>query len=211
MATGIPFPEANTVLRAPTPEDAAAGTVYDLHIHRYRDLDGQSNVISKWQFAPAELADIVASGGAFWFNCWGETHPPIWITGHSPFVRAGQGDAPAAEPEEHPNALDYRNRAERAEAECSELRALVAELTADKERMDYLDRCNAALNAAHGTYYGWKLILNHNVNRLMLDHFCVDLNDSQPHGLPSCRDAIDERMRAASPSPAASPGEGGQG
>ena len=45
MATGIPFDEANTVLRAPTPEDAAAGTVYDLHVHRYRDLDGQANVI----------------------------------------------------------------------------------------------------------------------------------------------------------------------
>jgi hypothetical protein len=47
MAKGIEFPEANLVLRAPTPEDAAAGTVYDLHVHRYKDLDGQQQVLSK--------------------------------------------------------------------------------------------------------------------------------------------------------------------
>jgi hypothetical protein len=92
MATGVHFNEANDVLRAPTPEDAAAGTVYDLHIHRYRDLDGQPNVISKWQLTPEELADVVASGGMIWFNCWGRTHPPIWITGTSPFVQVPDGD-----------------------------------------------------------------------------------------------------------------------
>ncbi|TDW65391.1 hypothetical protein EDF57_103575 [Novosphingobium sp. PhB55] len=88
MATGIPFPEANTILRAPTPEDAAAGTVYDLHVHRYTDLDGQPNVISKWQFAPKELAQIIAAGGVFWFHAWGHTHPPVGISGDNPFVRA---------------------------------------------------------------------------------------------------------------------------
>lgn len=87
MAIGIPFTEANLILRAPTPEDAAAGTVYDLHVHRYNDLDGQPNVISKWQFTPEELARVVANGGVFWFNCWGHTHPPIWIAGDSPFIR----------------------------------------------------------------------------------------------------------------------------
>lgn len=118
MAKGIPFPEANLTLTAPTPEDAAAGTVYDLAVHRYRDLDGNLNVISKWQFSPGELAEIVASGGEFWFHCWGPRHPPIAIEARSPFVRARM-DAPA---EEHPTAQDYRNRAERAEAECAELR-----------------------------------------------------------------------------------------
>ncbi|WP_240338948.1 hypothetical protein [Novosphingobium sp. BW1] len=88
MATGIHVPESNLTLRAPTPEDAAAGTVYDLQVHRYRDLDGNPNVISKWKFTPDELADVVANGGVFWFNCWGHTHPPICITGHSPFARA---------------------------------------------------------------------------------------------------------------------------
>ncbi len=94
MAVGIPFDEANTILRAPTPEDAAAGTVYDLHVHRYRDLDGRPNVISKWKFTPEDLAAVIANGGEFWFNCWGDTHPPIWITGIDPFVRA---PAPAQE------------------------------------------------------------------------------------------------------------------
>lgn len=87
MATGIPFPEANLILRAPTPEDAAAGTVYDLHVHRYRDLDGNPHVLSKWQFTPEELANLIASGGEFWFDCWGNTHPPIDIRGDNPFVR----------------------------------------------------------------------------------------------------------------------------
>jgi hypothetical protein len=85
MAAGIPFAEANTILRAPTEEDAAAGTVYDLHVHRYRDLDNQPNVISKWQLTPEELAEVVASGGIVWFHSWGETHPPVCLMGHSPF------------------------------------------------------------------------------------------------------------------------------
>ena len=88
MAAGIPFDEANLILRPPTPEDAAAGTVYDLHVHRYRDLDGQPNVISKWKFTADELAQVIASGGEFWFHCWGETHPPVYIGGTDPFVRS---------------------------------------------------------------------------------------------------------------------------
>lgn len=82
--------------------------------------------------------------------------------------------------------------------EVEKLRAKVAELAADKARLDYLDRCNAALNAHYGTAYSWRLFQSHNVNRLMLGNcYDVDLNDSQPQGLPSCRDAIDERMRDA--------------
>lgn len=90
MAKGIPFPEANLVLRAPTPEDAAAGTVYDLHVHRYRDLDGNPNCISKWQFDADELAQVIAAGGVFWFHAWGATHPPIHIDARDPFVRAAR-------------------------------------------------------------------------------------------------------------------------
>ena len=86
MAKGIAFDEANTVLRAPTPEDAAAGTVYDLHVHRYRDFDGQPNVLSKWQLSPEELEEV-ARTGVVWFNCWGETHPPMWISGIDPYIR----------------------------------------------------------------------------------------------------------------------------
>ncbi len=85
MATGVAFEQANTVLRAPTPEDAAAETVYDLHTHRYRDLDGRPNVLSKWQLSAAELDEVVRTG-CVWFSCWGETHPPMWISGHDPFA-----------------------------------------------------------------------------------------------------------------------------
>lgn len=92
MARGIPFDEANTVLRAPTPEDAAAGTVYDLHVHRYRDLDGQPNVLSKWQLSDEEL-DEVNRTGVVWFNCWGETHPPMWISGSNPYARSSTEQA----------------------------------------------------------------------------------------------------------------------
>ncbi len=231
MATGIPFPEANTLLRAPTPEDAAAGTVYDLHVHRYNDLDGQPNVISKWKFSPDELKTVVANGGEFWFHCWGHTHPPIAIMGDSPFVRAkvaeeretvaadeleavaralcaADSDIRMGDPEHVvQQKVDQAWRGylhfARAAVAAMEPRSAqpapvegLAELMADKARLDYLDRCNAALNAHYGTTYSWKLIQSHNVNRLMLgDSYDVDLNDSQPNGLPSCRDAIDERMR----------------
>ncbi|WP_156840258.1 hypothetical protein [Novosphingobium aquimarinum] len=86
MARGVEFPEANTILAPPTPEDAAAGTVYALHVHRYRDLDGSPNVISKWQLTPEELEEVQRTG-AVWFGCWGNTHPPMWISGQSPFIR----------------------------------------------------------------------------------------------------------------------------
>jgi len=86
MAVGVPFPEANLVLAPPTPEDAAAGTVYGLQVHRWRDLDGQAHVLSKWKLTPGELAEI-ARTGVVWFHCWGRTHPPIAISGHDPFVR----------------------------------------------------------------------------------------------------------------------------
>lgn len=66
---------------------------------------------------------------------------------------------------------------------------------ADTARLDFLDRCNARLNAESGTSYHWKLTLNHNVSRLMLGHLEVDLNDAEARGLPSCRDAIDAKMR----------------
>lgn len=39
-------------------------------------------------------------------------------------------------------------RAEKAEAE-------LASTKRDKERLDFLDRCNAALNERYGTSYGW--------------------------------------------------------
>lgn len=89
---------------------------------------------------------------------------------------------------------------------CDIIREAAAEITAlrrDKARLDFLDRCNARLNAHYGTNYGWGLILNHNVTRLMLapprGEMAVDLNDAVGGNakLPSCRDAIDRQMRPA--------------
>ncbi|MCP4564020.1 MAG: hypothetical protein GY873_30330 [Bosea sp.] len=80
--------------------------------------------------------------------------------------------------------------------ELKRLQALSAERQRDSERLDFLDRCNAALNARYGTHYGWELILNHNITRLMLGRDAVDLNDAAggKAKLPSCRAAIDARM-----------------
>lgn len=68
---------------------------------------------------------------------------------------------------------------------------------ADTRRLDFLDRANARLNGHYGTEYGWKLIMNHNVNRLILGRDAIDLHDSEGGNkkLRSCRDALDERMR----------------
>jgi len=88
MAVGVPFPEANLILGPPTPEDAAADTVYSLHVHRYRDLDGNPHVISKWQLSAEELEEVMRTG-VIWFSCWGNTHPPIWLSGTDPFDRGG--------------------------------------------------------------------------------------------------------------------------
>jgi len=80
------------------------------------------------------------------------------------------------------------------------LAAALVEARKDTARLDYLDRCNERLNATYGTNYGWSLILNHNVNRLMLGHMLVDLHDSEggKSKLPSCRAAIDARIEALS-------------
>lgn len=70
-------------------------------------------------------------------------------------------------------------------------------LREDKARLDFLDECNHRLNSTYHTSYGWKMIMNHNVNRLMTGHHLdVDLNDFEAFGAKSCRQAIDaERQR----------------
>jgi hypothetical protein len=83
-------------------------------------------------------------------------------------------------------------------AENERLEAKLATVEPDKARLDFLDECNTRLNAKYGTEYGWRLILNHNVNRLMLGpRMDVDLHDSEGGNkkLRSCRAAIDERLR----------------
>lgn len=69
-------------------------------------------------------------------------------------------------------------------------------LREDKARLDFLDACNQRLNSTYGTSYGWKMVMNHNVNRLMTGHHLdVDLNDFEGFGAKSCRQAIDAERR----------------
>jgi len=91
--------------------------------------------------------------------------------------------------------LDWHNatdsmRLEAADA-ISDLTKRLEEAQADAARLDWLDSANVRLNAKYGTRYKWQVILNHNVARLMLGDMQVDLHDTDPNGLPSCRDAID--------------------
>jgi len=78
-----------------------------------------------------------------------------------------------------------------------------AALLQDKVRLDYMDECNRRLNAHCGSSYGWKMILSHNVTRLMLEspYGCefaaVDLHDSEGgyRKRKTCREAIDEYLQ----------------
>ena len=88
MATGVPFPESNTPLTAPTPEDAAAETVYTLHVRRYQDLDGNPNVLSCWELTDAEV-DLIVKTRRVWLNNWGHTIAPTFITAYPPFGEGG--------------------------------------------------------------------------------------------------------------------------
>ncbi|MEL6754993.1 MAG: hypothetical protein AAFP81_01055 [Pseudomonadota bacterium] len=85
-------------------------------------------------------------------------------------------------------ALQAEKRTDKSELE---------ELRADKARLDFLDEANHRLNEQAGSKYGWEIIFNHNVNRLMIanSRLAVDLNDARAYGYKSCRDAIDVKMK----------------
>lgn len=83
MAQGVPFPQQNFTLVG-NPEERAAGTVYDLHGFKFRDLDNVPNIITRWQFDEAELAEVIATGGC-WVRCVGESQPPMCVQSDSPF------------------------------------------------------------------------------------------------------------------------------
>lgn len=74
---------------------------------------------------------------------------------------------------------------------------IAGEVEKDKERLDFLDECNHRLNEYHGTNYGWELILNHNVTRLLSGNLNrIDLNDANgsKDKSKSCREAIDKAL-----------------
>lgn len=84
MAEGVPFPQANLTLVG-SPEERAAGTVYDLHACRFADLDGRPQIVTKWRLSPEELAEVIATGGDLWLWASGHTQPPVSIQGFSPW------------------------------------------------------------------------------------------------------------------------------
>ncbi|TFZ58714.1 hypothetical protein E4V01_11160 [Methylorubrum sp. Q1] len=63
--------------------------------------------------------------------------------------------------------------------------ALEAASTDDGMRLDFLDRCMAAMTARDGSGRRWRMSIDQ-------DHLLLGTT-MDAHGLPSCRDAIDER------------------
>ncbi len=90
MAAPIKFPESNDILKAPTGQE---DEVLDLHIHRYTmttpGIPLCPIVMSCWQLSHEELKEIINNGGKIWFNCFGNTHPPMWLTSINPFKPEG--------------------------------------------------------------------------------------------------------------------------
>lgn len=71
-------------------------------------------------------------------------------------------------------------------------------LKKDKERLDFLERCHDLLNEKYKTDWGWEVIINHNVVRLMSEkniHW-VDTNDTAGGHvrIKTCRLAIDKKI-----------------
>lgn len=73
-------------------------------------------------------------------------------------------------------------------------------LKKDKKRLDFLEECHTKLNEQYGTDYGWEIIINHNVVRMMMDCrggiYQIDLNDAAGGNakIQTCRRAIDKKM-----------------
>ena len=71
-------------------------------------------------------------------------------------------------------------------------------LKKDKERLDFLEECHTKLNERYGTDYGWEIIINHNVVRMMMENKLrdFDLNDAAGGNakIKTCRLAIDKKM-----------------
>lgn len=83
MGRGVSFPEQNLTLVG-TPEERAAGTVYDLHAFRFRDLDGLHNVITCWELDDAEIEEVIRTRRV-WTRVVAPTQPPMCVQGNNPF------------------------------------------------------------------------------------------------------------------------------
>lgn len=93
------------------------------------------------------------------------------------------------------NGWDPATKADGEWVRYSDHAAEVERLERDRDRLDFLDGLNRAINSRYGTDYRWEMVINHNVNRLMCKFpYGVDLNDAKAHGFRSCRDVIDREM-----------------
>jgi hypothetical protein len=97
MATGIDFPEANFTYGPPagmTEDQVKSLRVFTGPTHSEDRLDRE--VISKWQLTPEELAEI-ARTGVVWLYIIGDGHPPVYVTGTSPFASVTKTEEKAAQ------------------------------------------------------------------------------------------------------------------
>jgi hypothetical protein len=92
----------------------------------------------------------------------------------------------------------------RAIQEIERLERENAQLREDKRRLDFLEAAHDALSSRFGTNYGWELIINHNVVRVLAGsphptdfHEGIDLNDARggKSKRKTCRAAIDDFMK----------------
>jgi hypothetical protein len=66
--------------------------------------------------------------------------------------------------------------------------------------LDFLEKCHTLLNESYQTDYGWEIIINHNVVRMMMDKrggiWDLDLNDACGGNakIKTCRLAIDKKI-----------------
>jgi len=94
----IEFPEANKTLTAPPDLEGCM----DLPVFNDRVAS-----VSCWQPTPDELDEINATGKVWLSVFAGESAPPVWVSGHYPFITQEQVDQlnaqqPLPEPEPEP-------------------------------------------------------------------------------------------------------------
>jgi hypothetical protein len=76
------FDEENGVLHPPPGMSVDDCTV--LSVCRTRTQDGTPIVISCWKPTPEEWAEMKRTGRV-WLYVWGQTMPPVALSGHDPF------------------------------------------------------------------------------------------------------------------------------
>ena len=74
MANPVPFRESNLILHGPQGVDDP-----DVLTIEARRLEGC--VVTCWQLSPEDVAEMVETGGVIWVSVWGNSMPPMMVTG----------------------------------------------------------------------------------------------------------------------------------